>query len=57
MSGLVPLLTGQKVLALTAEAASIDAGRQTSLRIFPRIDDGAVPVWEMKYPFKVFRNF
>jgi hypothetical protein len=47
MSGLVPLLTGQKVLALTAEAATIDAGRQTSLRIFPRIDDGAVPVWEM----------
>ena len=47
MSGLVPLLTGQKVLALTAEAATIDAGRQTSLRIFPRIDDGAVPIWEM----------
>ena len=47
MSGLVPLLTGQKVLALTAEAACIDAGRQTSLRIFPRIDDGAVPIWEM----------
>jgi hypothetical protein len=32
---------------LTAEAATIDAGRQTSFRIFRHIDDGAVPVWKM----------
>jgi hypothetical protein len=47
MRGLVPALGGQRIIMLTAEAATVDAGGQSRLRIFRRLEDGALPIWEV----------
>ncbi len=47
MQGLVPSLCGHRVMALTAEAATIDAGGKAKLRIFRRIKRGAIPLWDL----------
>jgi hypothetical protein len=47
MQGLVPMLCGRPVVMLTAEAATIDAGGEVRHRKFRRVEDGAVPVWEI----------
>lgn len=47
MRGLVPALGGHRIVMLTAEAATVDAGGQSRLRIFRRLEDGALPVWEV----------
>jgi hypothetical protein len=47
MRGLVPALGGQRIILLTADAATIDAGGDARHRKFRHVEDGAVPVWEM----------
>lgn len=47
MLGLVPSLCGCRVVMLTAEAATIQAGPDHTLRIFRRVERGGRPIWEL----------
>lgn len=48
MRGLVPALGGQRIIMLTAEAATVDTGGVKPLRIFRRAGEEAVTVWDLR---------